>query len=60
MSDEERDAYVRAALALLGYRFSEARTVEIVRQFERIDGIAATIVDVELPLDVESMSVFRP
>jgi Protein of unknown function (DUF4089) len=34
--------------------------MRIVTQFERIETIAATIVDAELPLELESMSVFRP
>jgi len=49
-----------AALAALGYAFDETRTLRIVAQFERIETIAATIVDAELPLELESMSVFRP
>lgn len=60
MSDAERDAYVRAALVLQGYAFSEERTVQIVRQFALIDAIAAALVDAELPFDLESASVFLP
>ena len=43
-----------------GYQFSEARVMEIAKQFERIESIAATIVNAELPLDLDSASVFRP
>jgi hypothetical protein len=60
MNEAERDVYVRAALAALGYTFDETRIMRIVTQFERIETIAATIVDAELPLELESMSVFRP
>jgi Protein of unknown function (DUF4089) len=60
MNEHERDAYVRAALALQGYAFPEDRVREIARQFERIESIAATIVDVEQPIDIESGAVFRP
>jgi hypothetical protein len=60
MSEQECDAYVRAALLAQGYRFSEARILELVRQFERIERIAATILEVDLPLTLESASVFRP
>jgi predicted ATPase with chaperone activity len=60
MNEKERDAYVRAALTMQGYTFSEERVREIARQFERIESIAATIADVEQPVDVESACVFRP
>jgi hypothetical protein len=60
MNERERDAYVRAALIMQGYAFAEDRIAEIMRQFERIEGIAATIVDAELPIEIESGSVFCP
>jgi Protein of unknown function (DUF4089) len=60
MHDHERDAYVRAALIAQGYAFAEERILEITRQFARIEDIAAAVVDIELPIDVESGSVFRP
>jgi hypothetical protein len=60
MDKHERDAYVRAALALQGYVFNEGRIAEIARHFERIERIAAAIVDVEQPIDIESGDVFRP
>jgi DNA-binding response OmpR family regulator len=64
MDDSERAAYVRAALALQGYRFDAvrdaARVEEIVRQFARIETIAAPVLDAQLPLELESGSVFRP
>jgi hypothetical protein len=60
MNEQERDAYVRAALVMQGYAFAEERIAEIMRQFKRIDGIAATIADLELPIEIESGSVFRP
>jgi hypothetical protein len=60
MNDQERDAYVRATLLIQGYLFSEPRVASIVAQFERIEAIAAIIVDDELPFELESASVFRP
>ncbi len=60
MNEQDRVAYVRAALVMQGYRFSEARVMEIAREFERIESIAATILNAELPLDLDSASVFRP
>ena len=60
MNEQERVAYVRAALLLQGYRFTDALVMEIARQFERIESIAATMVDTELPPPPESLSVLRP
>jgi len=60
MDDQERAAYVRAALALQGYRFDAARVEEIVRQFARIEAIAAPVIAADLPVELESGSVFRP
>ena len=60
VNERDRVAYVRAALVMQGYQFSEARVMEIAKQFERIESIAATIVDAELPLELDSASVFRP
>jgi hypothetical protein len=60
VNEQERVAYVRAALVMQGYQFSEARVMEIAKQFERIESIAATIVNAGLPPDLDSASVFRP
>jgi len=60
VNEQDRVAYVHAALVMQGYRFSEARVMEIAREFERIESIAATILNAELPLDLDSASVFRP
>jgi hypothetical protein len=60
MNEEERNAYVRSALVMQGYAFAEERIGEIVRQFARIEGIAAGIVEADPPIEIESGSVFRP
>lgn len=60
MTELDRIAYVRTALVMQGYQFSEARVMAIAKQFEGIESIAATIVDAELPLELDSASVFRP
>ena len=59
MNEQDRIAYARAALVMQGYQFAEARVMEIARDFERIESITATIVNAELPLDLDSASVFR-
>jgi hypothetical protein len=55
---------VRAALVAQGYAFDQVgdaqRIAEIVRQFARIEGIAATMLDAELPRELEPAAVFRP
>ena len=56
--------YVRAALDLQGYRFSEERIGEITLQFARIESIARTILPPAAALDAETgcgpAPVYRP
>jgi hypothetical protein len=56
--------YVRAALELQGYEFSEERVAEITLQFARIESIARTIlpptVDANAEPDLGPAAVFRP
>jgi Protein of unknown function (DUF4089) len=54
------EAYVRAALALQGYRFDEEQTAEIVVQFARLEAIAQTLLQWPLPFASEAAPVFRP
>lgn len=60
MTQETIDQYVRSALALSGYALREATAAEVVQQFSRIHDIAASFVDEPLPVELESVSVFRP
>jgi hypothetical protein len=60
MSAEEIDAYVRAALPLLGYRFDEAQQKAIAAEFARIAALAAPIVEQDLPHGLEALAQFRP
>ena len=61
-TDSQR-TYVRAALELQGYQFSEARIAEITVQFARIESVAASILAAEGP-ETEvcqgTAPVFRP
>jgi hypothetical protein len=56
--------YVRAALELQGYTFTEERIEEITRQFARIESIARTILPpgagLEAHSDLGTAPVFRP
>jgi hypothetical protein len=54
------EAYVRAALALQGYTFDDAEIAEIVMQFSRLEAVARTVLDWQLPLASEPAPVFRP
>jgi len=58
--DNPLEPYVRAALALQGYRFDEAQVAEIVLQFSRLEAIARTVFDWPLPFASEAAPVFRP
>jgi hypothetical protein len=69
MCDDERvtegnaeplESYVRAALALQGYRFDEAKIAEIAVQFARLEAIAQTVMQWPLPFASEAAPVFRP
>jgi Protein of unknown function (DUF4089) len=53
--------YVRAALKVQGYEFTEERIAEITLQFARIESIARTILPdgVSVP-DTGTAPVFRP
>jgi len=63
-STDSLRSYVRAALELQGYEFSEERIAEITLQFARIESIARVIlppaVDAEALPDLGPAPVFRP
>ena len=52
--------YVRATLALQGYRFDDAQIAEITLHYSRIQAMAETIFDCPLPFGSEAAPVFRP
>lgn len=54
------ETYVRAALAIQGYRFDELQIAEIVAQFSRIEAMARTVFECPLPFASEPAAVFRP
>jgi hypothetical protein len=54
------ESYVRAALALQGYRFTEAQIAEITLHYSRIQGMAETIFNWPIPFGSEAAPVFRP
>jgi hypothetical protein len=58
--DNPLGTYVRATLALQGYKFGDAEIAEIVMQFSRLEAIARTVFDWRLPFASEPAPVFRP
>jgi hypothetical protein len=60
VTPDSLEAYVRAALALQGYAFDEARIAEIILQFSRIEVIARTVVNRPLPFAAQVVPAFRP
>lgn len=53
------EGYVRAALALQGYRFDEAQIAEITLHYSRIQAMAETVFDFPMPFGSEAAPVFR-
>lgn len=60
MPPDQIEPYVRAALALHGYQFTEAQIAGILLQFARFAAIADTFIDMPLPLELDAAPVFRP
>jgi hypothetical protein len=58
--DNPLEAYVRATLALQGYKFGDAEIAEIVMQFSRLEAISRTVFDWPQPNASEPAPVFRP
>jgi Protein of unknown function (DUF4089) len=54
------ERYVRAALALQGYRFDDAQIAEITLHYSRIQAMAETVFDWPMPFGSEAAPVFRP
>ena len=60
MTPDTIEPYVRTALALQGYSFTDAQIAGIVLQFSRFAAIADAFIDMPLPLDLDAAPVFRP
>lgn len=60
MDAKTLENYVRSALQAQGFDFDEARIQEIVRQFSRIDAVAAELFAIEMQERAGAASVFRP
>lgn len=53
-------SYVRAALALQGYQFNDTQQAAIVLQFSRIEAVAQSFLQLQLPPEIDAAPVFRP
>lgn len=53
-------SYVRAALALQGYQFNDTQQAAIVLQFSRIEAVAQSFLQLQLPPEIAAAPVFRP
>jgi hypothetical protein len=53
-------AYVTAALALQGYQFNATQQAAIVLQFSRIEAVAQSFLQLQLPCETDAAPVFRP
>jgi hypothetical protein len=64
MTEDSLNSYVRAALQIQGYAFSDAQVAEITAQFARIVAIADTILPAGASLtdapEAGPAPVFRP
>jgi hypothetical protein len=60
VSGDSIEPYVRAALALHGFRFDEQQIAEIVAQFSRIEVMSRTVFECPLPFASTPAPVFRP
>jgi hypothetical protein len=60
MNTEQLNAYVRATLALHGYQFDDEKIAAITAQFARIEKMAGTFLDIDLPLEADAAPVFVP
>lgn len=60
LTDAQVAAYVDAAAAAQGLAFDTDERARVIAQFARIAGIAAPLLALELPAEVEIAPVFRP
>lgn len=59
MTESEIGSYVDAACAAQGIALSASERTRVIAQFERIAVIAAPLLALELPADIEPAPVFR-
>jgi uncharacterized Zn finger protein len=60
MTDSEIGSYVDAACRVQGITLTADERIRVIANFARIAVIAAPLLDLELPADIEQAPVFRP
>jgi uncharacterized Zn finger protein len=60
MTDSEISAYVDAASRVQGLTLTGDERVRVIANLARIAAIAAPLLDLELPADIEQAPIFRP
>lgn len=60
MTDSEISAYVDAACRLQALTLTADERARVIANFARIALIAAPVLDLELPADIEQAPIFRP
>lgn len=60
LTDAQVAAYVDAAAAAQGLAFDADERARVIAQFARIASIAAPLLALDLPVEVEIAPVFRP
>ena len=59
-SPQQIEAYVKAALAIQGYTFSEVRTADVVQHFTRIEQLSRPVREADLPPEQDGAPIFTP
>jgi uncharacterized Zn finger protein len=59
MTDSEIGSYVDAACRMQGLTLTPEERIRVVANFARIAAIAAPLLDLELPADIEQAPIFR-
>ena len=59
-SSPQIEAYVKAALAIQGYHFSEARIADVVQHFTRIEQQSRVVHDATIPTNSDRALIFKP
>lgn len=60
MTDSEIGGYVDAACRVQGITLTADERVRVIANFARIASIAAPVLELELPADIEQAPIYRP
>ena len=60
MTDSEIGSYVDAACRVQGISMAADERIRVIAHFARLAVIAAPVLELELPADIEQAPIFRP